>query len=73
MFRSLDQAEFDDHKKWYEDKLYELVTERNNAKEEQAQRIAEENIAMNDIWKGQAHGVVEEELMQKRRKKREPK
>ena len=43
-------------------------------REEFNKKINEDNQLMKDhIWKGQSHDLVDEELMEKKRKKREPK
>jgi hypothetical protein len=43
------------------------------AKEEYFGKIMEENNKFQDLWRGNVHGIVEEERREQRRKKNEPK
>ena len=54
-------SEFEEHQKWYEDKRYDLDREKQEARDEEQQSIAEENQNMNEFYRGPSHGVVEDE------------
>lgn len=73
LYKSLDLSEVIEHQKWHDDKLDQLNYERMQQRQEEQQRIADQNDRINDLWRGQAFTIIQTELNQMKKKKRQPK
>lgn len=70
-YQSLDLEELEDHKRSYEERKEEIENLRRQEREQQWNKINEDNQLLKDnIWKGPSHDIVDEELLEKKKKRK---